>query len=303
MEEFRESIPHSPVYNRDNIEQCRGRYRIFVSGSDQIWKPGVADGAFVFSFLDGQTENKIMSYASSVAVEHFPDGYLDFMKKELKKYSFISVRESVTAATFSKTFERDVKSVTDPTLLLGRKEWETVTAKRQVEEPYIFCYLLGNDRKQRKMAEKIAQKQKKLLVTIPHIKNGNSFRFRLEDASFGDLQLFEVGMEEFFSLIKYADMVITDSFHATLFSYQFETPFWVFERTAKSSETKMNSRIYELTGMLGLEKRILKSGLPEQIEEPVDFEIARKKIQPEIERSREFLKNALEAFKENLDNN
>ena len=65
----------------------------------------------------------------------------------------------------------------------------------------------------------------------------------------------------------------------------------------------MNSRIYELTRMLGLERRILKSELPEHIEEPVDFEMARKKIQPEIERSRQFLKNALEAFKESLDNN
>ena len=44
----------------------------------------MADGAFVFSFLDDQPENKVMSYASSVAVEHIPDGYLDFMKKELK---------------------------------------------------------------------------------------------------------------------------------------------------------------------------------------------------------------------------
>ena len=180
----------------------------------------------------------------------------------------------MTADTFSKVFERNVESVTDPTLLLERKEWETVTAKRQVKEPYIFCYLLGNDRKQRRIAEKIARKQKKLLVTIPHIKNGNSFRFRLEDRCFGDLQLFEVGMEEFFSLIKYADKVITDSFHATLFSYQFETPFWVLERTARSSETKMNSRIYELTRMLGLERRILKSELPDHIEEPVDFEMA-----------------------------
>ena len=65
----------------------------------------------------------------------------------------------------------------------------------------------------------------------------------------------------------------------------------------------MNSRIYELTRMLGLERRVLKAGLPEQTEDPVDFEMAREKIQPEIERSRQFLKNALEAFKESLDNN
>ncbi len=303
LEIFREWIPHSPVYTKETIGQCRDRYETFISGSDQIWKPGVADEAFLFSFLDDQPDKHIISYASSVAVQEFPDGYLDFMEKELKKYSCISVRESVTAEAFSKALNREVVRVTDPTLLLSREEWEKVTAERQIKESYIFCYLLGNDKKQRKKAEQIAREQKKLLVTIPHIKNGNSFHFRLEDKDFGDCQLFAVGMEEFFSLIKYADMVITDSFHATVFSTVFERPFWVFERTAKTKKTEMNSRIHELTQMLGLERRILKSELPEQIEEPVDFVMARKKIQPEIERSRQFLENALSAFKESLDNN
>ena len=291
LETFRDRIPHSPVYTKETIEQCRDRYETFISGSDQIWKPGVADEAFLFSFLDEQPDKHIISYASSVAVQEFPDGYLNFMKTELKKYAHISVRESVTAEAFSKILNREVVRVTDPTLLLNREEWEAVTAERQMEEPYIFCYLLGNDKKQRKKAEQIAREQKKLLVTIPHIKNGNSFHFRLEDKDFGDRQLFEVGMEEFFSLIKYADMVITDSFHATVFSTVFERPFWVFERTAKTKKAEMNSRIHELTQMLGLEERIMKT--EKDYTKEVDYKKAKELIKPYIELSRNYLKNSL----------
>lgn len=291
LEKFREQIPHSPVYTKETIPQCKGRYETFISGSDQIWKPGVADEAFLFSFLDDRPDTHIISYASSVAVQEFPDGYLDFMKGELKKYDHISVREGVTAKTFSEVLKRKVIKVADPTLLLNIEEWEAITAERQIREPYIFCYLLGNDRAHRKTAERIAKEQKKLLVTIPHIKNGNSFHFRMEDKGFGDRQLFEVGMEEFFSLIKYADMVITDSFHATVFSTVFERPFWVFERTAKTKKMEMNSRIHELTQMLGLEERIWKEG--KEYMKEVDYKRAKERIRPYIEFSRNYLKNSL----------
>lgn len=292
LERFREQIPHSKVYTKETIFECENEYETFVSGSDQIWKPGVADDVFLFNFLKHPEQKNIFSYASSVAVEYFDRVYLDFMEKSLKKYHSISVRESVTARQFTEYFSYPVSAVVDPTLLLKREDWEKVTAKRVVETPYVFSYLLGNDKKQRQRIRKIAREQKKLLVTVPHIKNGNSFQFRLEDWKFGDCQLFEVGMEEFFSLIKYADFVFTDSFHATVFSYLFETDFWLMERIAKDKKQKMNSRIYELTGMLGLEHRILKED--SKIEDRIDYKIAQKRIEPYIQNSMEFLLHALQ---------
>lgn len=292
LEQFREKIPHSKVYTKETIFECEDNYTTFISGSDQIWKPGVADDVFLLNFLKHPERKNIFSYASSVAVEHFNEEYLEFMKTSLKKYQSISVRESVTARQFSEYFSYPVSAVVDPTLLLKKEDWKQVTAKLLIEEPYIFCYLLGNDRRQRKKVKAIARKQKKMLVTIPHIKNGNRFAFRLEDWKFGDCQLFEVGMEEFFSLIRYADLVLTDSFHATVFSYLFETDFWVMERVAKDKSQKMNSRIYELTRMLGLEHRILQGN--SQISEKIDFKAAQKKIEPYIQKSMEFLFHALE---------
>lgn len=293
LEIFRQSIPHSEVYTEETIQECKDRYSIFISGSDQIWKPGVVEGAFVFSFLDKEMGKNIFSYASSVAVTCFPNQYLEFMKKELEKYSAISVREAESAAQFKELLKYDVYNVADPTLLLSDEEWMKITSKRQIQQPYIFSYLLGNDEKQRRLIKKFAKKEGKILVTIPHIQNGNRFAFRLEDWNFGDKQMKEVGIEDFFSLIQYADCVVTDSFHATVFSYIFETPFWVLKRETKDKKTEMNSRIYNLMSQMGLEDRIVNKNLSERGKN-IDFKSAKQRMAPYIEASEKFLKNALE---------
>lgn len=293
LKEFRESIPHSKIYTMADINECINQYSVFVSGSDQIWKPGVVDGAFVFSFLDGIPDKNIFSYASSVAVTSFPDEYLRFMKKELSKYSAISVREGKNAEQLSELLGYKICNVCDPTLLLSTDQWLDLTAVRQIEQPYIFAYLLGNSRKQREMIQEFSKREKKILVTIPHIKGGNQFAFRIEDRKFGDIQMESVGMEEFFSLIKYADCVVTDSFHATVFSYVFRRPFWVFERISKDKNAEMNSRIHDLLGRLGLEERIIKGTKIEGLKSDIDFDMAKKKIEPYLQFSRSYLERAL----------
>ena len=293
LKEFRESIPHSKTYTMANINECASQYSIFVSGSDQIWKPGVVDGAFVFSFLDGIPDKNIFSYASSVAVTTFPDEYQRFMKKELTKYSAISVREEKNAAQLSDLLGYKIVNVCDPTLLLSPDQWQGLATARQIEGPYIFAYLLGNNRNHRKIIQEFAKREKKILVTIPHIKGGNQFAFRIEDWRFGDIQMKSVGMEEFFSLIKYADCIVTDSFHATVFSYIFERPFWVFERITKDKNVEMNSRIYDLLGRLGLENRIIKGLKIEGVVNDINFDEARRRIEPYLQFSRSYLEKAL----------
>lgn len=79
FEKSREDIPHSRVYTKDNISEISSVYDFFVTGSDQVWKPGVVHGAFVFDFLDDRYN--IFSYASSITSTVYPDEYSEFMKK------------------------------------------------------------------------------------------------------------------------------------------------------------------------------------------------------------------------------
>ena len=87
------------------------------------------------------------------------------------------------------------------------------------------------------------------IVTLPHVEG----KVRASDIGFGDIELYDIDLAKFFSLIKYAEYVCTDSFHAVVFSNIFETNFYVFERIVFSKRHNMNSRIETLLTSFGEE--------------------------------------------------
>lgn len=265
----RELADHSDVvYTEDSISDCIGKYDVYVSGSDQIWKPGVLQSPYVFEFLpEGY---KRFSYASSITVTELTDSYGAYMKKMLSNYSWISVREQSAKLYLEEITGRNVDVVVDPTLLLDEEDWNGITAQRVVQENYIFVYLLGENVKQRKIITKFAKKNNLKIVTLPHVEG----KVRACDVGFGDIHLYDVDLPTFFSLIKYADYVCTDSFHAVVFSNVFETNFLAFERVILSKKANMNSRMDTLLKMLSEEEKfILKNnGIEDTNVRAIDFE-------------------------------
>ena len=63
------------------------------------------------------------------------------------------------------------------------------------------------------------------------------------------VNLFGVGPEEFVSLIAHASLILTNSFHATVFSVLFHKPFRVF------ATDKSGARMRDLLGNIGLSSR------------------------------------------------
>ena len=291
LENFRNSIPHSKIYSLETISEISNKYDIFITGSDQVWNPGVVDQAFVFSFLNNQNK-KILSYASSVAVTDVTDKYKDFMKKELEKYSFISVREKSSKDIIQSLTNKNVEWVMDPTLILERKDWEELTKERIIKEKYIFSYMIGDNKKQKKQIENFAKQENLLLVTLPYIKNGNRFEFKIEDYKFGDKQMLDITFEDFLNLIKYSEYVITDSFHAICFSYIFKKEFYAFE---KGTLVSTNSRIYTLLELFEATNRIVKDKI-EKDNKLLDYNNIDINMSRKIEDSKNFLKTALETF-------
>lgn len=289
LELFRNSIPHSAVYTTDNINEIENKYDFFVTGSDQCWNPGVIDNAYTFSFLDKKDKN-IFSYASSIAVTQFSDEYKTFIKKELQKYKNISVREKQSKKILSDITKKEVKLVIDPTLLLDRQEWDKmIDKKRIIKEKYIFSYMLGESTKQRKKIKEIAKKNNLKLVTIPYIKGGNKFGFKIEDYKFGDEQMLDISFNDFLNLIKYADYIITDSFHAVCFSYIFKKEFYVFE---KKSLMSTNSRIYNLLDLFGVKDRIISKQINLK-KDLLNYETIGNNLLSIIEYSKEYIKESL----------
>ena len=71
------------------------------------------------------------------------------------------------------------------------------------------------------------------------------------------IQVFDAGPREFIGIIQNAELVCTDSFHATVFSILMNTPVCVFLRESYDGKSSMNSRVQSLLEMLGLQENII----------------------------------------------
>ena len=254
--EFMNDIPHSRnIYSHETIQQCNSNYEIFICGGDQIW-----NGEMVGEHLDVYTlqfvnqGQKKIAYSPSVAISHMSKQVEDCLEKGLLGIDRISVREKRSLDILKRLSDKKIEVVVDPVLLLNKSEWLEQSRPTKINGKYILCYLLGDSITQRKAVEIISKRLKLRIVTFPHILHNN---VRKCDLFFGDIKDYTSGPRQFLDLINNAEFVITDSFHACVFSMIFETPFIVFERNKPSEKGNMNSRIYDFLEEYHLENQLV----------------------------------------------
>lgn len=234
---FNEKIPHSNIcYNARTIKEAEAQYDCFITGSDQVWHPMAVNEAYLLNFV---TSKPKISYAASLAIDELTDVQKEKMRSALKDYRAISVREENAVTLLQDIVEQPIEWVIDPVFLLDKEEWSELANRFLVKEKYIFCYFLGASKKNRKLAKAYASEKNLKIVTLPHVLGG----YQSCDKNFGDIPLYEIDPIDFISLIKNAECIFTDSFHALAFCRIFEKQYFVFNREGHSS---MNSRIYSI---------------------------------------------------------
>ena len=105
-----------------------------------------------------------------------------------------------------------------------------------------------------------------------------------------DLKSCKAGPREFLYLIDHADLVLTDSFHACVFSFIFGKPFRVYPREGK--ETNMLSRINTLLKTFSLERKFSESGLKNDWLEH-DYSAGYEALKTEREKAKQYLKSSI----------
>lgn len=219
------TIPHSMhVYSESTIIQVTGQYEAFITGSDLVWNPNLYSPIFTLEFVPDNIPK--FSYAPSMGVTSLTEQEQEVYRKFLQGYQAVSVRESNAVPILESLSPVPVEWVLDPTLLLDQEEWNEICTERMVAESYLFCYFLGSNPVSRRQAEEYAKKRGLKLVTIPYLLG----KYRGCDYKFGDIQLSAVSPADFISLIRYADCVFTDSFHACVFSFLYQREFYAFRR-------------------------------------------------------------------------
>jgi len=266
--DFRNSIPHTPQeYIKSNLMQLNDEFDAFVVGSDQVWNPLWHDSSYMLDFVNSHKVK--ISYAASMGVNSIDEEIMHIYREYLKDFKGISVRETAAIEALKPISEKEIILSLDPTLLLTVDDWDKVASKRQVEGRYIFLYLLGNDLKTRKLAERIAREKDMTLVMIPDLLG----EFRIKDRMIRGERLINVAPCDFISLIKNAEYVITDSFHACVFSILYKKQFFAFNRVGSIN---MESRIQNLTRIFECPERYCENPNHIKFEElllipPVDY--------------------------------
>ena len=245
--EFRDSVPHTKqIYTKDNINEVSNDFDVFITGSDQVWNPKWFDSAYMLDFV--QSDIPKISYAASIGVGFLDDDEEKIFVKYLSDFKNISVREKNAAESISKLIDNNVVVSVDPTLLLSVSEWDEIASDRIIEERYVFVYMLGENLHTRKLAKRFAEKNNLKLVIIPDLLGAYRRVDRIVNGQF----IKNATPKDFISLIKYADCVFTDSFHACVFSLLYQREFFVFKR---DGSMRMESRINHLTDLFDCTER------------------------------------------------
>lgn len=195
-------------------------YDLLLAGSDQIWNLQINafDPVYFLPFGDGIRK---ASYAASLGDSCFEWNDTDktSLKSGMSALDEIAVRESSGAQLIHELTGRIPYVVLDPTLLLGAADWDKLSDTGSNNQgDYILFYSVLSDPK---VVAYVTQLSRLLGIKVicPHPKN----RFEVS-APF--VRMSEAGPGEFINLIRYARVVCTTSFHATVFSILYKKPFY-----------------------------------------------------------------------------
>lgn len=233
----------------DILKNADLSYSQYVCGSDQIWNPtfyGKCNPAYYLAFVPDNI--KKTSYAPSIGVSDLPDYAKADFKKYVSRFKNISVREDRGVEIVKEYADREAKWVCDPTMLLTVEEWNKIAVPRMHKRPYIFCYLFGDSPKYKGAIDHLSSETGLEIVTIPFSKKALSKEY---------YKVLKAGPSEFISLIRDAEYIITDSFHASVFSILFKKNFFTLLRNRSGERVEMHSRIFSLLNMLKLENRCI----------------------------------------------
>lgn len=234
-------------------KMCYG-YDLILLGSDQVWHPmNIYMDYFTMNFVPDSVIKA--TYAPSFGVKTIPNRYRNKYRSFLSRIQYLSCREKDGIDIIKNIIGKDAINVCDPTLLLTREDWnEQINGTGIYEYPYIFCYMIGNNPKQRDFVKQLKKETGIKNVALIHIDE-----YVESDTCYADETPFDVGPFDFIRLIRDAKYVVTDSFHASVFSILFHKEFIVFDRFEETKGKVTTSRITSLLDVTGLSDNLISS--------------------------------------------
>lgn len=250
----------------------------FVCGSDTIFCinefKGFVEGYYAnFDCMRGRS----VSYAASFGDPTFTKQDYLTLNDRLKNFKAIGIREFNMLDYIHEHCNVRTERVLDPTLLAEASYFDSIMAEPQMQEKYLLYYSRRYNKRMEQFAERLAKEKGYKFVEIS---------IRATNVEKGHIMRYDAGVEEFLSLVKHAECVVTNSFHGVIFAVQLRTPFYCFSR--EQGDTKIG----EVLELFGLSNRIMIDGF-EKVPSEIDFDKVHERIALARKPSEDFLLYAL----------
>lgn len=263
----------------EELSEVQHRFDRIVVGSDQVWRL-FDTSIYMLDFVQGN--RLLISYAASFGGSSFSRLTNEKAASLLNRFDAISVREDSGVTICNEQFGLPAMQVLDPTMLLDESDYAPIITHfnpQPMSGSYIAYSIINRNNTDN------------LQTNLESIKQ--SFKLELKNILMSD-DLSEVNsVGGWLSDIKNAKIVITDSFHATVFSILFKKDF-----VCVVSGSNGTDRIPSLLKMLGIDPSIrIVSSLtdiePSILSKHIDYTSVYDNLLKHREKSILFLKNAL----------
>lgn len=254
---------------------------IVVYGSDQIWWNANLknykgfDWAYWGDYLNPSIKKVV--YAASMGVIDLNDTHKKEIKKRLKNFSSIAVRETMLRDAICSLTDKNIEVVCDPVFILDKDEWSKMAKPIKTPNKYVLLFNLMHSPDAEKIAKRKAFEMNLPLVEVTSL---------VKPYKYGKYCFQTADALEFLYLIKNAEFVVTSSFHGTAFSVIFEKQFYSL------GMNKNSGRVQSLLANINLSERLIDNAEGREFPN-INYDNVRTYLNRYIESSRLYLKNNL----------
>ncbi len=269
---------------------CPDDLDAIVVGSDQVWRSPYFRGDWFTHISDAflgftaRWDIRRVAYAASFGTDNL-DGYsasdTEMCAKSAKLFDAISVRERSGVDICRDRFGVDAVHVVDPTMLLSVTHYQELSANRPPHEGKLMVFLLDPTPEKQSIIQRLHQ----ITGFKPY-----SVGLYSVDSDCVETAVVKPPVEDWLQGFQDAELVVTDSFHGTVFSIIYGKPF-----IAIANQNRGQSRFDSLLNLFGLTQRLInkEDELVKSLSTPIDNKRVQTILTQERERALSFLTSSL----------
>ena len=237
------------IFIKDWIDELADDFDAFVVGSDQVWRP-IYNEHLNYAFLSFLNQRKVCRIAYAVSfgtdTKEYSSEQIKYSKPLVSLFDAISVRESGGIEMCKDYFSICPVQVLDPTLLLPKEHYISLFDSKRLlstNKGNLLLYILDED-----------EIKDSFINAFINRFSYKPFRVnsKVEQSEAPINERIQPSVESWLKGFNDAEYVITDSYHACVFSILFHVPF-----IALGNNKRGLSRFSSLLNLFNLENCLI----------------------------------------------